>query len=115
VIWGIIAWLIFEATVEIYNGTHHIDKPLVMLITAFISLACNIFNLIVLGHFPCMPSKEGDEGNFMDSVTSIYKPHGGHTCSHGHSHGGNNHGHAHDNSSEDHGHSHGDHEEKSSG
>ena len=108
VIWAIIAWLIFEATAEIYNGTAHIDQPLVMLITAFISLACNIFNLIALGHFPCMPAKEGAEGNFMDSVTSIYKPHGGHTCSHGHSHGGANHGHSHGASSASHGHAHDD-------
>lgn len=66
-----------------------------MLVTAFISLACNIFNLIALDHFPCGRfSKDG--GNFMDSVTSIYKPHGGHSCSHGHSHGGEqSHGHAH--------------------
>jgi hypothetical protein len=75
-----------------------------MMITAFVSLACNIFNLIILGHLPCMPHKEE---NFMDSVTSVYKPHGGHTCSHhhhghghGHSHGeggcsGHHHGHEH--------------------
>jgi Co/Zn/Cd efflux system component len=55
VIWAIIAWLAFEATDEIIKGKVHIDNPMVMLITAFISLACNIFNLIALGHFPCMP------------------------------------------------------------
>ena len=94
VIWAIIAWLAFEATDEIIRGHVHIDNPMVMLITAFISLACNIFNLIALGHFPCMPGKQA---NFMDSVTSIYKPHGGHSCSHGHSHGGGggDHGHSH--------------------
>jgi hypothetical protein len=42
----------------------------------------------------------------MDGVQSIYKPHGGHSCSgHGHSHGGgHDHGHSH---GHDHGHSHG--------
>jgi hypothetical protein len=73
-----------------------------MIVTAFISLACNIFNLIVLGHFP-MPCIKGNGGSIMDGVQSIYKPHGGHSCSgHGHSHGGGGH---------DHGHSHG-HEHK---
>ena len=61
------------------------------MITAFVSLACNIFNLIALGHLPCMPHRED---NFMDAVTSVYKPHGGHTCSHNHGHG-HSHGHSH--------------------
>jgi len=71
-----------------------------MFITAFVSLACNIFNLVALGHMPlpCLKKKgaEGhEEENFMDSVMSIYKPHGGHSCSgHGHSHGGHSHGHS---------------------
>ena len=112
VIWAIIYYLVYEATFEIINDQVHIDNPDIMLITAFISLACNIFNLIALGHFPCMPG----HGNFMDSVTSIYKPHGGHscsTCSHGHNHGNlgdhddDAHGHSHS-----HGHAHSDHEDK---
>jgi zinc transporter 2 len=71
-----------------------------MLITSFVSLACNIFNLIALGHFPmpCLKKKlkegEVEEENFMDSIMSIYKPHGGHTCSH-HHHGHGGHGHDH--------------------
>ena len=77
VIWAIIYYLVYEATWEIIMDDVHIDNPDIMLVTAFISLACNIFNLIALGHFPCMPG----HGNFMDSVTSIYKPHGGHSCS----------------------------------
>ena len=113
VIWVIISWLVLEATDEIINDKVHIDNPNVMLITAFISLACNIFNLIALGHFPCLPG----QSNFMDSVTSIYKPHGGHSCSqcshghsdskedHGHSHGGEDNGPSH--SEKEHGHSHG--------
>lgn len=39
----------------------------------------------------------------MDSVMSIYKPHGGHTCGHDHGPGGHDHSHAHEH---DHGHSH---------
>ena len=82
----------------------------VMLITSFISLLCNIWNLIVLDHcaIPCYK-----QTGFMDSVESVYKPHGGHSCGghghgdHGHSHGGGN-DHADDNDhGHDHGHSHG--------
>lgn len=75
-----------------------------MLITAFVSLACNFFSLIALGHCP-LPCIDSEQTNFMDSVMSVYKPHGGHSCGHdhgpgGHDHGGHDHGH-------DHGHSHG--------
>lgn len=85
-----------------------------MLFTAIISLACNIFNLVALGHcpLPCIDSEE--RHSIMDSVMSVYKPHGGHSCGHDHSHGhghshghdhshGHNHGHSHDHS---HGHNH---------
>jgi len=44
----------------------------------------------------------------MDSVMSVYKPHGGHSCGHDHGPGGHDHGHGHE--GHDHGaggHSHG--------
>lgn len=114
VIWLMVVWLSWEATNRMFFLSDiKIDAP-IMLGTAFISLACNIFNLIVLGHMPmpCGEKKEGQK-NFMDSVTSVYKPHGGHECG-GHGdgdeeagddHTGHNHGpgEGHDH---DHGHSH---------
>jgi len=125
IIWVMVVWLCLEATERMMNHNDiDIDAKL-MLMTAFISLACNIFNLIALGHFPlpCLTKINADgepEENFMDSVMSIYKPHGGHSCSgHGHSHGhGHNHGHGHKEGgcsghghehvhSHDHGHDHG--------
>ena len=52
VIWVMVVWLCMEATERMINHADlSIEAPL-MLITAFISLACNIFNLIALGHFP---------------------------------------------------------------
>jgi zinc transporter 2 len=109
IIWGMVLWLVWEATDRIIH-TDKIDiEAWIMLLTAFISLACNIFSLIVLGHVPCI--KSGDKGNFMDKITSVYKPHGGHSCSgHDHGHGHNHdHGHSHDHA---HGHKH-DHSRKS--
>jgi len=71
-----------------------------MLITAFVSLACNIFNLVALGHcpVPCIDSEK--QHSIMDSVMSVYKPHGGHDCG-GHHHGPGGHDHG------SHGHNHG--------
>jgi zinc transporter 2 len=85
IIWTMVIWLAWEATDRLlFKHDFEIDAEY-MMITAFVSLACNIFNLIALGHLPCM-SHKGD--NFMDAVTSVYKPHGGHSCSgHGHGHG----------------------------
>ena len=99
IIWVMVVWLCLEATERIINHNDiKIDAPF-MLGTAFISLACNIFNLFALGHFPmpCIKKKEGaQEENFMDSVMSIYKPHGGHSCAgHNHGAGGHHHGHSH--------------------
>jgi len=76
-----------------------------MLITAFISLACNIFNLVALGHcpVPCIDSEK--QHSIMDSVMSVYKPHGGHDCG-GHDHGPGGHSHGHDHGSHA-GHDHG--------
>ena len=57
-----------------------------MLITACISLVCNLVNLWALGH--CC----GQHGeSVLDDVNSVFKPHGGHSCSHGHHH---DHGHS---------------------
>lgn len=101
IIWVMIIWLCMEATERVINhGKEGIDST-IMLITSFISLACNIFNLIALDHFPipcCKKKKkegEEEEHNFMDSVMSIYKPHGGHSCSHHHHGHGHGHGHHH--------------------
>lgn len=110
-----VVWIFIEATDRIVNPDYEINAE-VMLITAFISLACNIFNLIILGHFPmpCIKKKEGDHGHshgFMDAVTSIYKPHGGHDC--GHHHHGHDHDHDHDHEHHhhhDHDHGHHDHD-----
>ena len=83
IIWVMVIWLAFEATDRLlWKHDFEIDAEY-MMITAFVSLACNIFNLIALGHLPCMPHKED---NFMDAFDSVYKPHGGHSCSH-HGHG----------------------------
>ena len=50
-----------------------------MLVTACISLICNLVNLWALGH--CC----GQHGeSVLDDVNSVFKPHGGHSCSHGH-------------------------------
>jgi len=103
-----VVWLDYEATVRILDLDSIVIDSKIMLITAFISLACNIFNLIVLGHFPMPCRKKGahDHSSFMDGVQSIYKPHGGHSCS-GHGHGGHDHGHGHSHSHDhSHGHSH---------
>jgi solute carrier family 30 (zinc transporter), member 2 len=91
IIWTMVVWLTWEATDRILFKHDFEIEAEYMLISSFISLACNIFNLIVLGHLPCM-SHKGD--NFMDAITSVYKPHGGHSCSHHHH--GHNHGHNHD-------------------
>jgi len=92
-----VVWLSWEATTRMFFlDDIKIDAP-IMLGTAFISLACNIFNLIILGHMP-LPCIESSGGNFMDSVTSVYKPHGGHECGghgdeeEGGDHSGHNHG-----------------------
>jgi len=74
-----------------------------MFSTAIISLVCNIFSLIALGHGPCCNS--GD--NILHSLTSVYQPHGG--CSHDHGDGA--HDHVHD---EEHGHSHAHHHDHTS-
>ena len=72
-----------------------INAP-IMLITSIISLVCNIFMLKVLGHIPmpCFKKKQ----NYMDDITSIYKPHGGHNCGHDHGSGGNHEHNHHDHS-----------------
>lgn len=115
-----IVWLSWEATERIIYDDKVI-KADIMLFTAFVSLACNIFNLVALGHchLPCI-KHEGP--NFMDSIMSVYKPHGGHNHSHGdggcgghgHSQGhghGNNQG-ATNNQGHGHGHGHGGNEDK---
>jgi len=57
VIWLMVVWLSWEATTRMFFlDDINIDAP-IMLGTAFISLACNIFNLIILGHMP-MPCGE---------------------------------------------------------
>lgn len=53
IIWIMVAWLFYKATLRImYQVGHDIDAP-IMLGVSFISLACNLFNLAILGHFSC--------------------------------------------------------------
>lgn len=79
-IWGLVIWLVVEATFRVHDILHHegvkIHAP-TMIITACISLICNIINLIALGH--CSFGGGGGD-NMLDSVTSVFKPHGGHCC-----------------------------------
>lgn len=105
IIWLMVVWLSWEATIRMFFlDDIAIDAP-IMLGTAFISLACNIFNLIILGHMPLPCTDNSNQKNFMDSVTSVYKPHGGHECGgHGDEEEG---GHDHDHAGHDHGHDHG--------
>mgnify|MGYP003706174083 CR=1 FL=1 len=112
-IWAMIGWLCIEATDRILNKHDNEIDAKIMLITSFISLACNIFNLIALDHFPllCFKKKkkndDEEEANFMDSIMSIYKPHGGHSCSgHHHGHGHDHHHHEHDHHHHGHHHHH---------
>jgi zinc transporter 2 len=54
VIWAMIIWLCWEATeriMNIHSHDHEIDAP-IMLITAFVSLICNLISLSALGHLP---------------------------------------------------------------
>jgi len=71
IIWIMVVWLVIEATDRIVHPDYEI-KADIMMITAFISLACNIFNLIILDHFP-LPCKKkkaggGHSHGFMDSI-----------------------------------------------
>ena len=107
-IWALVIWLVIEASFRVHDILHHegfeIDAG-TMLVTAVISLICNIINLVALGH--CSWSGIGSDGdNMLDSVTSVFKPHGGHCCSHDHGHG-HGHGHTHDHASPCSSHHHG--------
>ena len=94
IIWVLVAWLIIEAIVrcdKLIHG-HKIEfDAWVMLITSIVSLVCNIVNLIVIGHCSC---GGGHSHGVLDSVTSVFKPHGGH-CTHDHGHGDHDHHHHH--------------------
>ena len=98
-IWILVAYLIGEATHRLIHSYEIDINANVMLVTSFVSLLCNIWNLIILEHcsIPCFKAT-----GFMSSFQSIYKPHGGHSC--GHDHGHHHHGHNHE--SESCGHSH---------
>ena len=108
-IWVLVIWLVIEASFRVHDILHHEgfeNEAGTMLITAIISLICNILNLVALGH--CSWTGIGGD-NMLDSVTSVFKPHGGHCCGHDHGneHGnGHNHVHGHDHN-HCHGHNHG--------
>lgn len=107
-IWGLVVWLVVEATWRVHDIIHHEGFKIqaeTMVITGVISLICNIINLIALGH--CSWSGVGGD-NMLDSVNSVFKPHGGHCsgCSHSGKHKGHKHDHDHDH---DHGHDHSSH------
>lgn len=62
IIWIMVVSLVIEATERVlkmymYKEEIKIDAP-IMLITAFISLICNIFSLIALDHIPFCRSKD---------------------------------------------------------
>ena len=107
-----VVWLTWEATNRVFFLNEiEIDAP-IMLVTAFVSLGCNIFSLIVLGHvnIGCFKKKAGEAG-VLDNVTSVYKPHGGHDCGHDHGDDEAGHDHGHDHGGHDHGgHDHGGHD-----
>jgi zinc transporter 2 len=86
-IWGLTAWLIYEAVEKVVKDVK-VEDPLIMLIVAIIGLICNI----VMGH--------------------VLHSAGGHH--HGHSHGGHDHGHDHGHShgEKEHSHSHDDKKDK---
>ena len=48
-IWILVIYLIVEATNRIMNTNNIVIDSKIMLITSFVSLACNIFNLMILG------------------------------------------------------------------
>lgn len=103
-IWVLVIWLVVEATFRVHDILHHEGFEIqagTMILTAIVSLICNIVNLIALGH--CSWSGIGGD-NMLDSVNSVFKPHGGHCC--GHDHGSGDHGHEHSHG-DSHGHSHG--------
>lgn len=104
-IWVLVVWLCVEATFRVHDILHHEGFEIqakTMIITAFISLICNIINLVALGHCGCIDFG-GD--NVLASVHSVFKPHGGHCSGCGHDHGPGEHDHSsHDDS---HAHSHG--------
>ena len=115
IIWGLVIALIYEASERIAmivrNEEIFVDGK-IMLITACISLLCNMFNLWALGEC-CGNHEDG----LLENVNSVFKPHGhSHAHDHGHSHGGHSHGHSHaHNHSHSNGNSHSDEHENSHG
>lgn len=61
-----VAWLLMEATDRLVNETHHKINAELMICIAFISLACNIFNLIALSPFSCLASSPKVEESLLD-------------------------------------------------
>jgi zinc transporter 2 len=61
IIWGLLVWLLLEATIRIMNPDLIEVKATVMLYTAIAGFGCNILNLTVL--FCCCnePKKDKDE------------------------------------------------------
>ena len=56
-----IVWLCYEATNRlIHPELIEIEAP-IMIATAFISLGCNIFNLVALGELDCLCKKKKKE------------------------------------------------------
>lgn len=72
IIWGLLIWLLIEATHRLLNPTE-IDGEL-MLIVACFGLGCNIANLLIL-NFCCNEKDEkGREKHLFESIASAYKP-----------------------------------------
>jgi zinc transporter 2 len=63
-IWAMLVWLLLEAIDRLIDhGSYEIDAK-IMIITSCISLVCNIFSLIALGHCPCAKV----DASFMDNL-----------------------------------------------
>ena len=108
IIWALVVYLCIEAADRVHmimHGKAYEIDAYIMLVTACISLVCNIIGLIAVGHCCC-----GD-GGVLHDITSVFKPHGNHDCGHDHSGGTCSHHHNHAGHDHDHGHHHHHHKE----
>lgn len=73
-IWMLVIYLIVEATHRMMNTDNIVIDSKIMLITSFVSLACNIFNLVVLGEDhddPLGGADSSDEGNGKEENINV--------------------------------------------
>jgi zinc transporter 2 len=55
-IWAILIWLVLEAIQRVIDLESYKLDAKVMFFTSLVSLICNLFSLIALGHGPCFKS-----------------------------------------------------------